>query len=68
MTAMLALLFPYGLLLAMLVVMIWTNRMAYRQGIWDGAFNHFLPHVRREMLYYDRHRAVVILKNEGIEI
>ena len=42
---------------AWLVLLIWTNRTSYRHGIWDGAFNQFLPHVRAEMFRYDRHRA-----------
>lgn len=49
----------------MLALMIWVRNMAYRHGIWDGAFNHFLPSVRREMFYYDKHRANKILKEEG---
>ena len=32
-----------------LVLLVWTNRVSYRHGIWDGAFNQFLPVVRREM-------------------
>jgi hypothetical protein len=49
-----------------LVLMIWVQSMAYRHGIWDGAFNHFLPVVRREMLYYDEHRAKMIFKAEDL--
>ena len=41
--------------------------MAYRQGIWDGAFNHFLPIVKREMLRYDERRAKMIFRIDGIE-
>ena len=50
-----------------LTLMIWTNRMNYRQGIWDGAFNHFLPVVKKEMLFYDRCRATKIFEDEGFE-
>ena len=51
----------------MLALMIWTRNMAYRHGIWDGAFNHFLPVVRREMLFYDERRAKMILEGEDAE-
>lgn len=47
------------------VVCIFMQRMAYRHGIWDGAFNHFLPIVKREMYYYDEHRAKKILEDEA---
>ena len=43
----------------------WTNRTNYRCGIWDGAFNHFLPVVQREMLRYDSRRARQILDAEA---
>lgn len=49
-------------------LMIWTSNMAYRQGIWDGAFNHFLPRVRREMLLYDKFRAEEIFAAEKDEL
>jgi hypothetical protein len=49
-----------------LVLLVWTRRMAYRHGIWDGAFNHFLRVVQVEMLYYDPHRAKTMLKEEGL--
>ena len=49
---------------AYLAIMVWSGRMAYRHGIWDGAFNHFLPRVRKEMLCYDKHRAEVIFELE----
>lgn len=49
-----------------LVLMIWMQRMAYRHGIWDGAFNHFLPIVRREMLFYDKRRAEQIFEREAL--
>lgn len=48
-----------------LVTLILVRHMAYRHGIWDGAFNHFLPIVQKEMLYYDKHRAKAILEKEG---
>jgi hypothetical protein len=47
-----------------LALLIWTRSMAYRHGIWDGAFNHFLPVVRREMMFYDEHRAKAIFEAE----
>lgn len=46
------------------VLVGWTNRMSYRHGIWDGAFNHFLPRVRQEMLYYDKFQAERIFAQE----
>ena len=49
---------------AWLVSLVWVRNMAYRHGIWDGAFNHFLPVVRREMLFYDHNRAARILSAE----
>ena len=59
--------FWLAIVTVLLVLMLWTNRTAYRHGIWDGAFNHFLPVVQKEMLYYDRDRATKLLRNEGIE-
>ena len=47
-----------------LALMKWTNELNYRHGIWDGAFNHFLPVVRREMIYYDERRAKQIFGAE----
>lgn len=47
-----------------LLLNIYLQRVSYRCGIWDGAFNHFLPIVRREMLFYDEHRAKKILETE----
>lgn len=47
------LVFTLGLTLAFGV---WHGRMAYRQGIWDGARNQFLPHVKREVDWYDGRR------------
>lgn len=38
--------------------------MSYKYGIWEGAFNHFLPVVKKEMMYYDEHRAKQILDGE----
>jgi hypothetical protein len=49
---------------ASLILIVWVRSMAYRHGIWDGAFNHFLPIVRREMFYYDKHRAKIIFDAE----
>lgn len=47
-----------------LALCIYTNRINYRCGIWDGAFNHFLPIVKQEMLRYDERRARLILDQE----
>lgn len=52
-------------LVVMFVLMIWVRNMAYRHGIWDGAFNHFLPVVRKEMLFYDEHRAKAMFEKEA---
>ena len=46
-------------------IYIWCQNLAYRQGICDGAFNHFLPTVRQEMLRYDKWRAEKIFEKEG---
>jgi len=40
--------------------------MSYRHGVWDGAFHHFMPHVIKEMLYYDRPRTIRIMRAEGL--
>ena len=53
---------------AFLVFCIYINRINYRHGIWDGAFNHFLPVVQREMLFYDERRARLILEAEAAAI
>ena len=50
--------------LGWLVILVWVQRTAYRHGIWDGAFNHFLPIVQREMRFYDARRAEIILSQE----
>lgn len=34
------------------VAMLVTNHLARKHGIWDGAFNQFLPDVRKAMLEY----------------
>ena len=49
------------------ILMIWTRSRAYRAGIWDGAFNHFLPVVKREMLFYDKARAEAVFAREKEE-
>jgi len=51
-------------LAALLALCIYTNRVNYRCGIWDGAFNQSLPIVRCEMLAYDPRRAREILENK----
>ena len=53
-----------GEALAFMLLSIYLQRVAYRHGVWDGAFNHFLPVVRREMVYYDEHRARAIFASE----
>jgi hypothetical protein len=50
-----------------LILLFWIRNIAYRHGIWDGAFNHFLPVVQREMYSYDEHRAAQILEAEFSE-
>lgn len=45
---------------------LYTNSICYKHGIWDGAFNHFLSYVQKQMRYYDPHRAAKIL-DEGKE-
>lgn len=47
-----------------LVSLVGYGRMCYRHGIWDGAFNHFLPIVKQEMLRYAPHRAKEIFEAE----
>ena len=46
------------------IVLVCMNRVSYRHGIWDGAFNHFLPAVRKEMMFYDKFRAERIFEQE----
>ncbi len=53
-----------GVSFAWLALMIWYGRMSYRHGIWDGAFNQFLPIVRKEMIFYDEFRARRIFERE----
>jgi hypothetical protein len=45
----------------MLLVMVYHSIVAYNQGVWDGAFNQFLPRVQKQMLIYDEERALRIL-------
>lgn len=54
-------LYVEGLVFALICV--YCCNAAYRNGICDGAFNHFLPGVRAEMRVYDEHRAREILQN-----
>lgn len=44
-----------------LVASLYANRIAYKHGIWDGAFNQFIPHVRKAMFEYDPVVAQIIL-------
>lgn len=46
---------------AFIALCIACARANYRCGIWDGAFNHFLPIVQQEMIEYDPYRAAEIL-------
>ena len=48
------------------VLMGYANRLAYRHGIWDGAFNHFLPVVRSAMRQYDDRRAEKVLRTPDV--
>ena len=50
---------------AFLALCIYLQRVSYRCGIWDGAFNHFLPVVRQEMLFYDQRRAEAIFEADA---
>lgn len=45
----------------MSVACLIVGELRYRAGIWDGAFNRFLPRVQAEMRRYDRDRAERIL-------
>lgn len=45
-----------------LVSLIWQTHISYTHGIWDGAFNQFLPRVREEIMRYDPHRGKQILE------
>ena len=47
--------------LAFMAACIYLNRVSYRCGVWDGAFNHFLPVVRREIMFYDPLRGAQLL-------
>jgi hypothetical protein len=53
-----------GKAVGILFPMIPSWRIAYRYGIRDGAFNHHLPIVRREMVFYDERRAKAIFEAE----
>ena len=51
-------------LLALLVtngLLLYVAHVRYEHGIWDGAFNHFLPHVQKAMRAYDDHRTDLTL-------
>lgn len=51
-----------------LIILVWHGRMSYRHGIWDGAFNHFLPIVKEEMMRYDSFRTKRIFEAEDAEL
>lgn len=53
-----ALIFSNGLL-------IYSGHLRYKFGVWDGAFNQFLPHVQKAMREYDRDRAASILDKKS---
>ncbi len=42
-------------------MLIYSAHLRYRFGVWDGAFNQFLPRVRRYMREYDERKALEIL-------
>ena len=46
--------------------MLYANKLAYKHGIWDGAFNQFLPHVQSAMREYDKKLADEMLKNSKV--
>jgi hypothetical protein len=46
---------------AWLASLRWTAKVNYRYGVWDGAFNRFLPCVREHMRTYDPYLAAQIL-------
>jgi hypothetical protein len=48
-------------LLASNGLMFVSCRLRYKFGVWDGAFNQFLPRVQDAMREYDPHRASQIL-------
>ena len=41
--------------------LVYIQHFSYVRGIWDGAFNQFLPFVQEQMHLYDPHRAAIIL-------
>lgn len=50
------------------VVLLYSSHLSYKHGIWDGAFNQFLPYVQRSIFEYDKYRAQLILNaNESLE-
>lgn len=57
----------YLLVLGLLILVIAASRSAYRGGVWDGAFNQFLPHVQKEMVWYDEHRSRGILGDAVVD-
>jgi hypothetical protein len=50
--------------LVLLVLMCLSCRICYFWGIQDGAFNHHLPIVRREMMVCNMERALEIFEAE----
>lgn len=45
--------------------LIYSCHLQYKFGVWDGAFNQFLPHVQKAMREYDERRATDILGPKG---
>jgi hypothetical protein len=50
--------------IAMLVLYVFASNLMYRRGVWDGAFNRFLPRVRNAMMEYDAERARKIIERD----
>ena len=44
------------------VLSIISRHLAYKHGVWDGAFNQFIPYVRKSILEYDERRGAEILE------
>lgn len=46
-------------------LLLWAGRLRYKHGVWDGAFNQGLPHVRRAMLDFDAALAAEVLRRRA---
>ncbi len=52
----------YQIIIGFLLLLVFAvGRANYRLGVYDGAFNQFLPHVQEMMRDYDERRATEIL-------